>query len=100
MGKYNIRIYKSAIRDLEDIVEYINTLSQDAAIHQYDNIIQKIESLNEMTERCPLLKDTQLRLKGYRGLVVDNYIVFYVVKNNIVQIRRIIYRKRYYEWLL
>jgi len=41
MGKYNIRIYKSAIRDLEDIVEYINTLSQDAAIHQYDNIIQK-----------------------------------------------------------
>jgi len=53
-----------------------------------------------MTERCPLLKDTQLRLKGYRGLVVDNYIVFYVVKNNIVQIRRIIYRKRYYEWLL
>lgn len=100
MGKYNIKIYKSAIKDLEDIVEYVNTLSEEPAIRIYDNIIKKIESLNELPERCPYLKDPNLRLKGYRGLIVDNFVVFYVVKDNIVQIRRILYSKRNYEWLL
>ncbi len=100
MEKYNIRMYKSAIKDLEDIVDYINTLSQETALRQYDSIIKKIESLAEMPERCHLLKDPNLRLKGYRGLIVDNFVVFYIIKDSTVQIRRILYSKRNYEWML
>ena len=100
MAKFEIRIFKSAQHDLEDIVDYINTLSSTAAIKQYDNLIEKIGSLAEMPERCAFLKDTNLRLKGYRSLVVDNYLVFFVIKNDTVQIRRILYGKRNYEWLL
>ena len=100
MEKYNIRIYKSAIRDLEDIIDYINTLSPDAALRQYDNIINQIGTLSEMPERCQLLKNKHLMLKGYRGLIIDNYVVFFVVKDDVVQIRRVIYSKRNYEWLL
>ncbi len=100
MAKYKVLIYGPAKQDLEDIVDYINTLSPDTAIRQYDRIAQKIASLQEMPERCPLCKDTQLRIKGYRMLVVDNYLVFYVIRNREVQIRRIIYGMRKYEWLL
>ncbi len=100
MAKFKIKIYKSAERDLEDIVDYINTLSPVAAIKQYDNLIDKIGTLVEMPERCSLLKDTNLRLKGYRGLVVDNYLIFFVIRNDTVQVRRILYNKRNYEWLL
>jgi toxin ParE1/3/4 len=100
MGKFKIRIYKSAVKDLEDIIDYVNTLSPEAALRQYEHIISQIGSLNEMPERCALLKDPHLRLKGYRTLIVDNYLVFFVVKGNTVQIRRILYGRRNYEWLL
>lgn len=97
---YKIRIYKAAKRDLMDIIEYINTLSEQTALNQYDRIIKKISSLKEMPERCSMLRDDQLRIKGYRALIVDNYMVFYVVKGDTVQVHRILYGKRNYEWLL
>ena len=100
MGKFKIRIYKSSENDLEDTVEYINTLSPDAAIKQYDNLINKIGTLVEKPERCPFLKDASLRLKGYRVLTVNNYLVVFVVKFDTVQVRRILYNKRNYGWLL
>lgn len=100
MEKYKIIIYSSAKSDLEEIVDYINSLSATAAFKQYDHIIDKIASLSEMPERCPFLKDPHLKLKGYRILIVDNYLVFFVIKGDKVQIRRILYGRRNYEWLL
>jgi toxin ParE1/3/4 len=100
MEMYKIKIYKTAQQDLKEIVDYLNTLSPPAAIKYYDLIVEKIGSLSEMPERCALLKDTQLRLRGYRTLLVDKYIVFYVIKADTVQIRRILYGRRQYEWML
>lgn len=100
MEKYNIKIFSAAKKDLMDIVEYINTLSREAAIKQYDGIIQKISTLTQMPERCSMVKDNNLKLKGYRVLIVDNYLVFFVVKSSTVQIRRILYARRDYSWLL
>ena len=100
MGKYNIKIYSVAKKDLLDIIDYINTLSTTASIKQYDSIVERIGSLAQMPERCALAKDNNLRLRGYRVLVVDNYLVFFVIIGNTVEIRRIIYGKRNYSWLL
>lgn len=100
MEKYKIKIYPAAKRDLKDIVDYINTLSPDAAVRKYDYIIEKIGSLSQMPERCPMIRDSQLRLKGYRMLIVDNYKALFIVRDNTVQIRRILYGKMQYEWLL
>lgn len=97
---HKIRIYKAAKQDLKEIVDYLNTLSPQAAIKYYDLIVEKIGSLAEMPERCPLLRDTHLRLRGYRALLVENYMVFYVVKGDTVQIRRILYARRQYECML
>ena len=100
MAKYSVLIYAAAQQDLFDIVQYLNTLSPDAAIGQYDRIVDHIVALQDMPERYPVCKDTQLQLKGYRMMVVDHYIVFYVVKEGTVQIRRILYGARKYDWLL
>ena len=45
---------------------------------------------------------TVLKLKklGYRILIVEKYLVFYVVKNKTVQIRRIIHGARRYDFLI
>ncbi|MDA8212787.1 MAG: type II toxin-antitoxin system RelE/ParE family toxin [Clostridia bacterium] len=100
MDKYKIKIYSNAKMDLKDIVSYLNTLSPQAALRDYDLIVEKIGSLAEMPERCPFVRDLALKAKGYRYLIVENYLVFFVVKADMVQIRRILYSKRNYEWLL
>ena len=53
-----------------------------------------------MPERCPRSRDLALAAKGYRYLVVGNYLVFYVIVGPAVQIRRILYAKRDYKQLL
>ncbi len=72
MDKYKIRIYSSAKQDLKDIIAYINTLSPQATITQYDSIVEKIRSLEQMPLRCPQLKDTQLRLRGFKQPILKD----------------------------
>ena len=99
MGKYKVKIYPAAQMDLNDIVSYLNTLSPQAAIRYYDLLVEKIGSLVEMPERCPFVRNIALKAKGYRYLIVENYLVFFVVKGDMVQIRRILYNKRQYKGL-
>ncbi|SFG34987.1 addiction module toxin, RelE/StbE family [Desulfotomaculum arcticum] len=100
MEKYRLLLFPSAKQDLQDIVDYVNELSPDAALKLYDEIVEGIGSLSQMPERCPLMKSPVLRAKGYRALIVYNYLVFYVVNGKQVEIRRILYGRRRYEFLL
>lgn len=100
MAKYKVKIYPAAQMDLNDIVIYLNTLSPQAAIKYYDLLVEKIGSLVEMPERCPFVRNIALKAKGYRYLIVEDYLVFFVIKGDMVQIRRILYNKRQYKGLL
>lgn len=100
MEKYRLLVFPSAKQDLHDIVDYVNELSPDAALKLYDEIVEGIGSLSQMPMRCALLKSPALRAKGYRVLAVHNHLVFYVVNGNQVEIRRILYGRRKYEFLL
>ncbi len=100
MERYKVKIYPSAQQDLRDIVDYLNTLSPSAALRYYDKLTEEIASLSTMPERCPRLRDLALAAKGYRYLIVENYLIFYVVSGGTVQIRRILYGRRDYRALL
>lgn len=100
MEHYNIEIFPTAKQDLLDIISYLNTLSPDTALRYYDLLIEEISSLSELPERYPHPKDLALKAKGYRYLLVKNYLVFYVVSGKTVQIRRILYARRGYSSLL
>jgi len=100
MEEYNVRILSSARIDILDIVEHLNTLSPDAAMQYYDLFIERVDTLRTSPERRPPVKDTQLRLRGYRTLPVNDYIILFVIKGDAVEIRRVLYSKRQYEWLL
>ena len=63
-------------------------------------LVEKIAGLAQMPERCPQLNDLALRAKGYRYLLVKNYLVFFVVAGDTVQIRRVLYARRDYRALL
>ena len=100
METYKIKIFPTAKQDLEEVIGYLNTLSPDAASKYYDLLVEEIVSLSKMPERCPKPKDLALAVKGYRYLIVKNYLVFYVIIGDTVQIRRILYARRDYRALL
>lgn len=100
MEQYRLSIYKKAQEDLEEIVLYLNKFYAETALKYYDLIVEKISSLSIAPERCTLARDDSLRLKNYRYLIVENYVVFFVIKGETVQIRRILYNKRQYKDIL
>ena len=100
MENYKIKIFPRAKQDMEEVIDYLNTLSPDVALKYYDLLVEEIAGLSQMPERCPRPKDFALAARGYRYLIVKNYLVFYVIAGDTVQIRRILYARRNYKGLL
>jgi len=99
MEEYNVRISPAAQNDFLDLIEHLESLSPGAAVEYFELFMEKVGVLAKTPESCPLARDTQLRLRGYRMLPIDNYIVFYVVNGKNVELRRILYARRQYERL-
>ncbi len=100
MGNFKVQIFPAAKQDFLDVIEYLNTLSADAALRYYNKLTEGIALLSCMPNRCAKPRDLALAAKGYRYLMVENYLVFFVVIGDVVQIRRIIYAKRNYQSIL
>ena len=100
MENYKIKIFPRAKQDMEEVIDYLYTLSPDVALKYYDLLVEEIAGLSQMPERCPRPKDLALAARGYRYLIVKNYLVFYVIAGDTVQIRRILYARRNYKGLL
>lgn len=93
-----------AADDLDKIYRYISEelFATSSAINILDRIEKEIMRLREFPFSCNYLVDEYLRNKGYRKLIVDNYIVFYLINedNKQVVIMRALYGKQKYENLL
>jgi plasmid stabilization system protein ParE len=100
--KYKISYLPLAMRDIEEITYYIvNTLEAPrAALSLRDSIdtaVKKLEEFPYMYRIYPFKKPMKYE---YRKFQVKNYAVFYTVKNNIVEIQRVIYSRRDFEAVL
>ncbi len=98
MNKFEIKITESAEKDLFEIGNYIakELLELEIARKNVYEIGQAILSLEEMPLRNKLVDDERLALQGVRKILINNYIVFYIVteEDKIVTIIRILYGKR------
>lgn len=89
MKNYKIRLLITAVKDLDDIVDILSQFSPNTALKQYDRIIKNINTLKEFPQMCEIYKTTVMGYK-FRKMVIDNYLVFYIVKGETVEIHRII----------
>lgn len=97
---YEIRYLSTAEKDLTDIFEYIkkdNPAAAGSQLEKFDKSISQLK-LNPFLGVIP--NDNRLKMLRYRMLIVDKYLVFYVVKTKSIQIRRIIHGARRYSFLL
>jgi len=101
MNRYNIEITKPAENDLREIGLYIvnELLEPDIAIKKIERISDGILKLEEMPFRNTLVKDERLAFQGIHKVIIDNYIIFYNISEElkIVTIIRILHSKR--NWI-
>lgn len=97
-----IVIFPKARHDLEEIFEYvsntlINYMAATKLIEEFEEAFQRISLFPEI---CPLIRNDNVDDKTLRKLLVDNYIVFYRVKNKEIQVVRVLHGMRNYEDIL
>ena len=93
---YKLRYLPLAQKDLESITDYMtdNLKAPKAALDFLDAIEEGFEQICAHPYSCRVyqpIKPTELE---YRALTVKNYIVFYVVIDNIIEVHRIVYGRR------
>ena len=101
---YKVVETQSAIKDLSEIISHIVVHLQNpqAASELADEISKCYANLAHIPKMYEMCNDARNRGKGYRRLVVKNYIVVYRVDEEemVVYILRIFYGKRNYIEML
>ena len=95
---YDINLMERAECDLREAVEYISQIlgNEIAATNLLVKVTTAIKSLSENPMRQPLANDGFLAQKGIRILRINNYNLFYVVRerSKSVTITRFIHSRR------
>lgn len=101
MTIYRIDLSEPAEKDMRNIIRYISfQLDAPQTAHKMMSILTAaINRLAEMPQKYPLVDDKRLSSMGYRKLIVKNYIIFFIIDENlkVVNLVRILYGRR--DWL-
>lgn len=99
MIKYNIEYSEESKQDLIEIKRYVKYNLQEPKIAQklILKIRKEINSLKNNPQIYTIIDDDIIKRLKIRKLIVDNYIVFYRIKNDSIQIVRVMYGKR--NWI-
>ena len=94
--KYDVRFLPLFEEDLYEIVTYIaerlkNPVAANKLIDDVENAIIKRSSYAESFEPYHSVKG---RKYPYYRIYVGNYVVYYVVIDDVMEVRRILYNKR------
>jgi plasmid stabilization system protein ParE len=92
--RYQVRVLRPAERDYFQILDYLIEKSPKAAEKFEEKFIKILERLKRSPFFGKIPNYEELRVEGYRMAILDKYLVFYIVKNAIVDVHRIIHGAR------
>ena len=97
---YNVLITKEAIRELDDILTYLETNSKKAAsefIAEYEKALDNLRSgrIEYRLSRLP-----ELQASGYRSVLVGSSVVLYKVREDTAYIAHIFHQRQDYARLV
>ena len=102
MKKYKLSFLPLFEEDLNEIVDYITTDLQNPSAA--DRLVGDIESAINKRLEAPLsfvpFRSSKKRPHPYYRINVRNFSVFYVVINDTMEVRRVLYSKRDLDKLL
>ena len=93
MKKFIVDITDDALADMEAIYEYITIKLQapENAIGQYNRIADAILTLDYLPDRYGLFECEPEHSFGIHRMVVDNYLVCYVIDPGVVTVTDVLY---------
>ncbi len=96
-GKYSIRYLPVAVDDLLSIYDWIAFDSPVRAAAFTEKLDKRIGGLatHPFLGRVP--KDEKLADYGYRVLVIESFLVFYVVRGHVIEIHRVVHGSRHLD---
>lgn len=99
MKNYDVEYSKESKQDLIEIKQHIKYNLQEPEIAQkiISKIRKQINDLKNNPEIYVIIDDDMISKLEIRKLIVDNYIVFYRINNNNIQIVRVMYGRR--NWI-
>lgn len=100
--RYKIMYSSTFIKQFNGVLKYLKNKLKNkiAAENFYNEVIKEIEKRSENPENYEKYMGSQKRKNTYYRIYVKNYTIFYVVKDNTMEIRRIIYSKRNLDKIL
>jgi len=98
--KYKIVYLPIAVKDLQEAFDYIFLDKPLAAKVFLNDIDRNVLKLKDFSNIGIIPKDTYLKYKGYKILIVDNYLIFYLIKKDTIEIQRILHGKRKYQFII
>mgnify|MGYP000877093966 FL=1 len=92
---HEIRYLPLAMKDLTDIATYISDhlKAPKAAMDLLNDLDKSISRLEQFPYSCKVYQPIRGLENEYWLLPVKNYAVFYVVKELVIEIRRVVYAK-------
>jgi len=93
-NKYTVRYLPVAVDDLTSIFDWIvddNPQGADAFIKKLDRHIRKLKQY-PLLGRTP--RDEKLAEFGYRVLIIESYLVFYIIRGKTIEIHRVVHGSR------
>lgn len=102
MAKAKIKVLPIAQEDMKSIVAYIRLDDPDAALRMVEKIKATIGRLADHPLSGPIPLDKKVAAQGYRMLVVDPYLVFYlyIAEEGVVEIHRVLHGRQNYPKIL
>ena len=99
-NNFSVRLLSIAEEDFTEIVSFIAADNTKAALNLADKIEKNLELLadNPLLGKSP--SDSDLKLLGYRYLIIENYIIFYTIEKRTILIHRRLHGARNYKSLL
>jgi len=99
-AKRTVRLLSVAEEDLAEAITFIAAENPTAAQALADKMEKSLAALARHPEMGMVPGDPDLMQLGYRYLIIENYLVFYVIEASVIIIHRILHGARDYRRLL
>ena len=99
--QYKIEVSERAKRNLCKIISYVAIENPTYARKVKVELTASIKSLSIFPERFPVLEGEFIPYKKYHKLVVNgNFLILYIVQDDIVRVEYVVDCKQDYQWLI
>ena len=81
---HKVKLAEQAEREAEASYEWIKESAPSNAVHWFNGLVNAIESLSSMPERCPLAPESEEVGQEIRQLLYGKYRIIFIIKNEEV----------------